>query len=503
MKKGILLTSIFAAGLTLLVGCGKDEAAGRTMEEYVSSFLLEDDDYVAFGATEINKILNKANYQMIPDVGASLSDMINGIDGLNTDAPIYFAVKGPMDVQGNPNRSILFIDITSADSMETYLTEAGYGFEDKDGVKIHSEDNLAIGIKNDLGVLIYSNEKIEGEKEIAEAFVNANRDEANPKVAEILNDDSDIIIGTNFEAIYRGSELFSSDDNAEEKAELAAAVEESYFQTVFKFEDGQAVIENRSKVNEKMAEMFFLKEEGTNGVAKNLGPGNARLAVAMNIDVNKIDAFLNKFAPEVKQDLFDQTGSSVSTVLSFMGSNTLSKLLSGEFGVALTSTDEGAQAFIPNVNAFVGIGEEGANLVNTMMPGPEMGIVPLGNGYSSYDGNYLKLDNNSVKVITNGEARAAAGEDLSAGLTLPATAKDFGNKPISAFFDLSTITTDEMEMAGDFEKLLNVVSFVYMEADNEVSRVVIQAKEGKENILQQVLTEYLEDVIKNIGSMPI
>lgn len=503
MKKGFLLTTVFAAGLLILSSCSKEEEEGRSMKEYVSSFLIDDDEYIAFGATDINKILNKAEYQMIPEVGSSLAEMIHGINGLNTESPLYFALKGPMDSKGNPTRSVVFLDISNQDSIVTYLSEAGYSFEDMSGIQFHSEDNLAIGIKNDLAILIYSNDKFEGKKEMSDAFVNVNRKDSNPKVAEILNDDSDIIIGTNFEAMYKVSEMYETETDAERKAELADAVEESYFQTVFKFEDGQAVIENRSKVNEKMADMLFLKNQGTTDVATHLGPGNARLALALNIDVAKIDAFLEKFAPNVKEDLIDQTGPEASMMLNMFGSDLLSKLFSGEFGVALTTTDEGSQAFIPNVNAYIGLGESGANLINEFKPGPETGLMEAANGFSSYEGNYLRIEDKSVKVITNGEARLAAGENLDGRLVLPDAAMEFGNKPFSAFIDFSSITTDEMEMAGDFEKVLNVVSFVFIEADNNVSRIVIKAKDGKENILQQILAEYLEDIMKNASKIAV
>jgi hypothetical protein len=88
MKKLFLLTGI----ILILAACGKNE--NRPIEEYVSAFLNENENVVAFGKADIKSILDDMDYSSIPKFGVIMKSQVKEFENLiNLNSSIYYALS--------------------------------------------------------------------------------------------------------------------------------------------------------------------------------------------------------------------------------------------------------------------------------------------------------------------------------------------------------------------------------------------------------------------------
>ena len=87
-------------------------------------------------------------------------------------------------------------------------------------------------------------------------------------------------------------------------------------------------------------------------------------------------------------------------------------------------------------------------------------------------------------------------------LILPVGCENFGKSGISAFINVEEIDINDVDIDG-VERLLKIVKYITLEYNNEGGRIVIKAKNGKENILEQTVDLVLKEFANELNGIVI
>lgn len=480
MKK---LLSLLIVSLVLF-SCGKND--NRPIEEYLSSFLNKNKSIVLFGKADLNTILNKSEYKKIPKLGVALSKEVDAFKrSLNTETPIYFALEGPFLEDGTPKTSYAFFEVVNADSLVQKLTQQGFDLEKSGEIQYFQSGDVAFGVRNNLAILISKKDDFEGEKYIAEAFDKTTGDVAEGKISNILAADGDIVIGMSVQNLYETSNTDLQKLSADKRKSVKDMVEDSYTLTTMSFDRGAIVIDTKNMFSENMKSKMFFKKDPSASILKKLGTGDPKMGFATNIDMNKLQAFINEYSPETMVKLGESLGGPAAFILASGGENALSQLFSGEVGIVMVgnpSMNEGISDF----NFYVGLGKQGKTFAEEMK------------GFLSAGMARVDLDGRGIAAYSSPNYIPMPGKRLS----VPKGAENFGKKGVTAFINMENLDLSSMELEGE-QKIIYLVKYVTFEMDENGSRIVIMAKDGKENILKQSVDVMVKELSGKIGNLTI
>ena len=146
-------------------------------------------------------------------------------------------------------------------------------------------------------------------------------------------------------------------------------------------------------------------------------------------------------------------------------------------------------AFTPEVNAYVGVSEKGQTALTKLDDfGVETSQIP---GFPPFT-----VKKNGISIMSK---PAKTNEKL----LLPAGAENFGKSGINFFLNLEGLNPDDVAEMFDMEELkiiLKVTKFISFEYNNEGGKIIITAKDGKENVLKQALTEAMKELSGQMGN---
>jgi len=83
------------------------------------------------------------------------------------------------------------------------------------------------------------------------------------------------------------------------------------------------------------------------------------------------------------------------------------------------------------------------------------------------------------------------------------TAENFGKAGINFFLNLEGLNAEDVAEMFDMEELkifLKVAKFISFEYSNDGGKLIITAKDGKENVLKQALTEIMKEFSGKMGN---
>lgn len=481
LKSLLKITSVVILAV-FLTACGSSNSG--TAKDAISAFMGENDNIIAFGNADLKNVLSKADYKNIPKLGKLLGTEFTTLEKvIDFSIPLYYAVEGPLDENGNPASTYAFITIKDNEKFIAELTTRGFDVN-KSGDLNYSEDgDFAIGIKNNIAIVVVQNKDFDAEKLMIATFEKAEGDLSGGKTDEILAQTGDFVLGMNIASLYNSSNTDLENLSAEKQKSLKELVKDSYIQTVVKFEDGAAIIETTNHFSDQLKSKLFFKSESNAPVLARLGKGNARAGFSVNIDMKKLQALIDEYSPETIDDLAGSMGGPAQFVLATAGSD-LSKLFTGEFGIVMLGDLGKNGSMIPAFNIFLGLEKQGKDLGELAA-----GMVP--------DVAESKVDADGFKIYSSAENASKSG-----GLKLPSGCENFGKSGINAFVNLEGVNFDDFELEGE-ANVIRVIKYITFEYNNDGGRIYIKAKEGKENILKQAMKVMVKELESEINNMAI
>ncbi len=484
MKKfnSILKITALALLTVFLTACGSSNSG--TAKDAISSFLGQNENVMAFGNADLKSVLSKADYKNIPKLGKLLGSEFEILEKvIDFSSPMYYAIEGPLDSNGNPEATYAFITIKDNEKFIDELTSRGFDVN-KTGDLSYSEDgDFAIGMKNNIAIVVIQKKEFNAEKLMVDTFEKSEGDLCGGKTDEILAQTGDFVFGMNVASVYSSSNTELEKLSAEKKKSLKELVKDSYIQTVVKFEDGAAIIETKNHFSDALKAKMFFNSDTKAPVLRKLGKGNARVGLSTNIDMKKLQALMDEYSPGAISDLLGTLGRDAQMALMFTGSD-LSKVFTGELGVVMLG-DLGANgSMIPAFNVFLGLEKQGK----------ELGEMAAGMVPSVAES---KVDSDGFKIYSSAEYASNNG-----GLKLPTGCENFGKSGINAFVNLDGVNFDDFDLEGG-ANVIRVIKYITFEYNNEGGKIYIKAKEGKENILKQAMKVMVKELESEINNMAI
>ena len=483
--------SLFALALVVITACSSSDKKEKTKDTklYVSSFLKNNKNIVAFGNVGVKSILDKTAYQKQGLIGAFIAPEVSKVEKvLNIQAPMYFAAQGPLDRDGAPEKTFLFFNVTNADSLVDHLKNESYEVNTAGKIRFVENGDFVLGVKDDLAIAIVQSGDYDAKKVAKEAFKMSEGDQSGGKIDELLNKKGDIVVNVNIESLYGTSDTDLADLDEAKKKKLQKMVEGSYIHTSFKFEDGAAIIESKNYFSDELKKMMFFKKDASGGIAKKLAKGEGLVigGLSVNLDVKKLEAFCEEFSPETLEMITKAYGMSGDMDMMSMvaGSGALSQLTDGRLGVMLTGSPQENSA---SVNMFIGASTMGKTLFTMSKQTakfPAMDYQYKDDGIYGYSNVY------------------GGGSDAKSmkSLPLPKGCENFGKGGFSAFISFQGVPVADFGFSGP-TKMIEVVSYVTVEYNNEGGRIYIKARKGKENVLEQFMNVAVEAFQDEMGGL--
>lgn len=492
MSKNILfLISIIA--VVLFSSCGKDENKVK-VKSAVASFSTSHQDVIGYGYIDIKKMLNKSNLESVEGIGKGVIEIFSSLEsGVNLESGIHYALTGPLDNNGMPDKVFAFFPVENKDSLKGKLEqEMGYLFEEEDGLMMYDDMSTAIGFNDEIAIVVMTQFGDEPKEELKSAFIKTTSKEQNPKIVEILDLETDILLGANLSNLYNTSNTSLNTLPEKRKKEILAMVEDGHYSATIDFNEANITAElNTDRVSDAMKEEYFFKSDFDSEVFEKLGPGTPLIAMAAAMDIDKMEELMLLVQPEGKDSPIKFLG---------LGDQKVADIIDGEFGFALNSAPDMMQTeSIPAFNFYASVGDNYQFLKDLANVYSEEEVIEdLGDGFYRYqEASVAHFSQKSIVLQSNTSEKA----DFKTGkLDNFRGDNNFGEKPFSLFIDVAALNKAEISgFANDAELLLRLTDYVTIEADNEGSKMVIQLLNKNENVLSQILDAFKSDLKEQFG----
>lgn len=475
----------FSVIVTLLFSCG---SKNRELKGYMSSFLNENKKISVFGRADLKTILDKAAYKEIPVFGVTIEENLKQVEKcFNVETPAYFAVEIPkMDPKATEIEQpsfYAFFSIKNADSTAALAMKMGQDV-DKDGdLHYFQSHDVNVGFKGNLGVLYVKSEVKDAKKALNEIFEKTEDDEAEGVLDEILSAKGDILLGTSYSALYNPENPLLEKLSKEKKNELEEMVKDSYSQSTFHFNNGEIVIESKNYFSDALKERMFLKEDSDAKILSKLGGGKPKLGFAMNLDMKKLQAFMEEFSPGIVKSMGDNLGGPAQMALLMGGDGGFASLFSGEIGLVMVGEPNKDKSMLPEFNFYVGFGPKGKTI-------GDMAASFLSSGTMKLDVSKDGMKGSTNPIYAEGK------------LEIPKGFENFGKSGITAFANFEDVDINSFEL-GEEWNALKMIKYITLEANNETGKMVIKLKNNNENVLKQTVQFVLKELQGKISMMSI
>ena len=475
----------FLALVLILVSCGGNKD-NRAINEYLSAFLKDNKKVIAFGKLNVNSVLDKAGYKQIPKLGVVADNYLKELNAsINIETPVYFALEGPLSEDGTPETAYAFFEVVNADSLVDKITQQGFDPEIDGDLRYIASGDVAIGVKNNLCVLISKKGEYDAKKMLKESFEKVKDDLSEGKVDDILQEEGDLVLGVSMENMYLTSNTELAELSKEKKEKVQEMVEDSYILSTLKFEKGQTIFESKNLFSSALNEKMFLKEDGSAAIVSKLGAGNPTIGLSMNMDMKKLQGFLEEYSPNTLKDLGENAGGAASFLLASGGEDALSNLFSGEIGAVMVGAPNAYEG-LSDFNFFVGLGKQGKMMADQAKMFLSLGMAEV------------NVDSKGLSAFSNKDFAPSAGKRLA----IPKGCEEFGKKGITAFVNLEGVDLSTFEFEN-WQKIIYLIKNITFEMDNAGSRLVITAKDGSENMLKQSVDLMVEELADKIGALTL
>lgn len=478
----------------VLFSCTKN-TKNESVETYLSSYIKTNKSIVAFGKIDVKTMLNKADYEMVPKLGKILKIEKDRLErSLNLNTPIHVALEAPFDKNGNPKALYAFAEVVNADSLADRLGSSGLFVEKEGDFQYAIDGDMTIGFQDKIAIVITKKEKYDGKEAVKAILASISDERMGGKVDQILAIKDDIVTGISLERLYATSNTeLAKLDEAKQK-ELQNMVADSYMQAQICFSKGQVSLETKNLFSSSLSNRMFFEEKDNKELLTKLGKGKARFGLAFQLEIPKMESFMDDFLAEAKRKLL-----SANTQIQFatmtMGENPISSLFSGQMGAVLVGDLLKDGSLTPEVNFHLGLGKKGKTISDLANSFFSMGgnLKSAGGAFSIQGMDFVINE----KEITGNTKNAGAG---ISSLVLPNNAQNFGKKGITGFIDFDGLNMTSFGFNGG-KKMLEVIKNASLEIDNKGMKLIIRTTNPSENVLKQIVQLYVKDIEKKVSGL--
>ena len=474
--KHILFT---LSALFLLAACSSNE--NRAINEDVAAFVETNEKIALFGSINAKEILNKADYKNIDKAGKLIDKELKTIQAiLNFDTPVYFAMEGSVDMNGNPGLIYAFAEVKDKEKLTKNLQQRGLSMEKGKEFNFHESGDVAFAVTEKRAVFVTKRGLTDGKKLIEQALKDLKEDTPENKVTEILSQKGDIVFGADLEASFLGSMSLLKMEKDKE-TELKEMLTDCYSQSVISFEKGKVEMKMQNFLSDELKKWMFFGNNSSKILA-DLGSGKPRAGIIMDLNMKKVQEFINKFAPNALGELGKIGGGQAQMAMAFAGEDGLAGLWTGRMGFVMMGEVEEGGSFKPEFNFHVGLGKGALSFVKGLM--------------TSMKGNMAKLDLKGTNLVGSSSALYSK----KGKLILPKGCENFGKKPYSGFVNFNGLDMSgfDLEEGQTFAEMLD---YAYFEMDMDGGSFILKSKNAQQNILKSIVDQVMKNMEINTSNI--
>lgn len=475
-----MIKSLFLPFLILILG-SCNSTKNRSISDDVAAFIESNSSISYFGYVDVTSILKKSEYQSIEKFGSEIAKEVIVFEKLiNKDQPIFFAVETMTDLKGNVPLIYAFAEVSNRDSFVENIQKKGFEMDKSEAYDFHESGDFAFAV-TDNRIVFVSKPGLRNHRQIIENTLESLEGEfTKNKVKEILTTKGDIVLGTDLATAYNGLKN-SIHQNASKKSELQKMTKNCYSQAVLTFNSGSIEILLRNFLSNEL-KSYFVMDSNANNIVSKLGSGPTQAAFAMNADMNKIQLFMDQFAPNLIEEIGKNAGGQAQFALAMLGDEGLAGLFSGKLGIALMGKPNNSDAFKPEFNFYIELG-------NSVLPMVKEMVESLGT-------NLAKITLTGRNLNGFSSASFLPGNN---GLNLPKGCENFGKKPISGFINFDGLDTRNFDLDGK-ERYFKLFGYLMFEMDAEEGLIHFDVKNKKRNVLKVLIDEASQDIKDHVNS---
>jgi len=487
--KSIIYFTLVTFSLVLLNSCSSGDGT-QNVKDSLSAYINGNDQIMVFGSADIKRVLDKTDYKNIPKLGVLLDSEMSELNKMiDFSRPIYYAIEGPMIKGDTPSAIYSFVQVKSKEALIQKLSMDGFDFTNLQEIDYAEDGDFVLGVSDHIAIIISKQGEYEAEKLIMDAFSKLSGNLSGGSIAEILEEEGDIVMAVSVAPTYLNTNSGHDDLSKDKRKDIEELISGAYVQTVMKFEEGALFIESKNYFSDDLFNLMFFKEDKDATILDRLGSSEARLGVALNIDMKKMQTFANKYSSETMEEIANSMGDYGKIAFMTGGKDALATLFDGQLGAVSTGKSEQGDGF-PDFNAYIGLTERGLGIA-------ELGMMV---DFNLQRGQLTTADDGAY-FTTNSEY---SNKSKKNNLILPNGCEKFGKSGISAFINFEDIDINEFDFQiASGERLLKIVNSITLYYNNEGGRIVLKAKNGKENILEQTVDLILKEFANELNSITI
>ena len=313
------------------------------------------------------------NVVLVQDYKSNTADEFKS--KVNIEKPVYYAAEGPIESNGIPTSFYTFINIKNSDSLVSNLTKKGYDFNENEGYKYAEFGKFCLGIEKNLAIVVFKQQEYNAKDILNLAFSNTKGKFSNDLINKMLLARGDISASFDLNALYSSSNTELEKLSEEKRKEIKSLVKNSYIQTTVEFKNGGLIIDSKNYFSDQLIDKLFFKTDKNTVLLSKLGKGTPRLALTLNLDINKLQNFINDYFPDFFNKIGDELGGPVQMALMMGGDNSLSGLFNSELGFSVFGEPQSSGGFIPDFTVFLGLGDKGNSIAELVTPFLNNGLM--------------------------------------------------------------------------------------------------------------------------------
>lgn len=459
------------------------------LDEMVSRFINQTDSIIGYGAIDINTLAQKADIESIPTMGKAAAQLLKTIKkGVRLSSTIYFALRGEnIDSLSQPKFTYIFVDIKDADDFQSLFEGMGYQFNNKNGIRLASDNTTAIGITEKRAVLLMgkNNNAHTLINKIEAAFNSFKVKKIPPLAKEIFHQKADFIFAFNLNKSMIKSGVSACGLPTNFVRHLPSHSKNNPIVFSLNFEQGKLVSTlDLSHLQDSLSRLLFLDTSAASPVLNHLGGKPVSAALAISLNVKKLDNLLGLFSSDHSLSFLRKWGK-IGVILEGLANGNLQHLIRGKMGIMVPKDQP------KNLRFYAQLGKEKQNIIDLLHTFAKADTVkeisPL---LFRYHHSLLKIDQSGSFIYQSiGQKKS----DLHVGaLQLDSTIPHFGATPLALFIDMQTMKKS-IPLLKSFSSFLEGSKFLYLRGNNKKITLTLSFTDKKKNAIRQIIDGYMKN----------
>ena len=461
MRSTRFILSFFSVITIVLLSACSEKNTTKSTESSFLAFIENKPSTLLSGKINIPSFLSDLDYKKIPKANTILhKEFIDLNKGIDLNTPIYYTVDSLLQPDGKPSSLFVFAKVKNKDSLADKLSSLGLLVIPKEHFTTAQGNNFCVGIENNLAIFQFG--IAASEKNIKQAFILSKKQEKENTFHQVLKKSSALQVNLHLENMQQMMDKQLLDRNVSKEKELLSLYKNAYITSNFNFLSGnlQADIDFRFPSNLKKR-LFF--ENSISNELKQLASATQNVAgFSFNINPVKLESFLTDYYPNL---LTNATGNNFTLQLALfsLGNKPISSITDGKAGVTIQYNQNQLKPRI-----YLGLGSQKELITSFIQP------------------TINELQSMNFSATSDLSPQTKESDAFFA--------KHFGQSGLSFFVEPNKIPVTQRSI-DDKYKFLDAIQYISFELTNDGGKLIIQGKNNKKGVLNQIVMVYVESLI--------